>query len=379
MNWLMLQPIGELVFRFEIWDNRLEHGGVQESVTGKKWNVLIYDGRPLGGWFPFHAIVFGDFFKEFNHRDFLARDVDSSRREILLQDRRDGFRKIIDMRQCPRLVQIAVEHQGLALACQCKAFVDMAGMRREGIRLAVQLTVTEDMRCYSISAETAPCLQQHLRLHDGGIPQTMRIDFGIFTDAAAIGVADVRGGEIDEMDLSIHRMDGGQMFAKRCKRLDMQVAVLRHIMAEEDQIAIGRKIVMTIIHLMIGHRNGLRHRILRPVCGHSVADCGHGFGQMGSDEGVCTDDHDFFRTPLIPEDHFLLGVKIYDGQPLTIHNYKGATLKSRAQIFPFTYLEQMFLPPLRGSMCILLPPRGLRSRLWRSLHPRLCSCRPHGA
>ena len=143
------------------------------------------------------------------------------------------------MRQRPRLVQIAVEHQCLTLARQRQAFIDMAGMRREGVRFTVQFTIAEDMRRDGVPAEAAPCLQQHLRLHDGGVAKAVRIDFGILADAAAVGVADVRGGEIDEMDLSIHRMDGGQMLAKSRKRLDMKVAILRHVLAEEDQIAFG--------------------------------------------------------------------------------------------------------------------------------------------
>ena len=64
----------------------------------------------------------------------------------------NGLREIIDMRQCPRLVQIAVEHQRFALASHCKAFIDMAGMRREAVCFAVQLSVTEDMRHNGISA-----------------------------------------------------------------------------------------------------------------------------------------------------------------------------------------------------------------------------------
>ena len=91
---LPLQPIGEFVFRFEIGDDRFEHGGVQEAVAGQIRDVLVQDGGPLGGRFPFHAIVFGDFFKKFHHGDFLARDVDPRRREILLQDRSDGLRAV---------------------------------------------------------------------------------------------------------------------------------------------------------------------------------------------------------------------------------------------------------------------------------------------
>ena len=258
--------------------------------------------------------MFGDFLEEFSHRDLLAGDVDPRRREILLQNRRDGRREVVDMRQRPRLVQIAVEHQCLALPRQRKAFVDMAGMRREGVRLAVQLPVAEDMRRDGVPADAAPCLQQHLRLHDGGVAQAVRVDFGILADAAAVGVADVRGGEIDEMDLSIHRMDGGQMFAKGLKRPDMQVAVRRHVVAEEDQIAFRGEVEMTVICFTAGRR------FPRPVGGHRVADGGHRLGQTGSDEGVRADDDDLLRPSLIPEDRLLFGLQIYDRQPLTIHN-----------------------------------------------------------
>ena len=89
-NWLHRQPIGELVFRFEVGVDGFEHGGIQKAVAGQIRDVFVQDGGPLGGRFPFHAIVFGDFLEEFSHRDLLAGDVDPRRREILLQDLRDG-------------------------------------------------------------------------------------------------------------------------------------------------------------------------------------------------------------------------------------------------------------------------------------------------
>ena len=115
-------------------------------------------------------------------------------------------------------------------------------MSRQDIRLALQFIITEDMLRNGVPIETAPCFQQHLRLHDGGIPQAMRIDFKIFANASAIGVADVRGGEIDEMDLSIHRMDGGQMFAKSRKRLYyIQVAVSATSWQKKTRLQSGKK------------------------------------------------------------------------------------------------------------------------------------------
>ena len=226
-----MKPIGELMLRLEIRDDRFEHGGVQQTVAGGERDVFVHDGGAAGDRLPIDAIVAGNAHEEIDDHEMLARNVHTARREAAMQDLHDGRREIVDMRQRPFLVQISVEHKRLALSRHGEAFIDMAGGRGISILFAIEFAVTEDVRRNGVAAEAAPRFEQVLGLSDGGVAKAMRIDFGIFADAAAVGVADVRGGEIDKMDLFIDRMAGGQMFAEGRQRLDMLVTIQRDIVA----------------------------------------------------------------------------------------------------------------------------------------------------
>ena len=83
-----------------------------------------------------------------------------------------------------------------------------------------------------------------------------------------IGVADVRGGEIAKVDLPVNGMDRRQMFAEGRQGPNMKVAIRRHIVAEEDQIAIRWKIVMEVIGRLIAAWDGKGRRIRRPESHH---------------------------------------------------------------------------------------------------------------
>ena len=133
----------------------------------------------------------------------LAWDVDTAGREAAPQDFRDSCREVVDMGKRPFLVQISVEHERLALSRHGEAFIHMACGRGEAILFTIEFSIAEDMRRDGIATETAPCFEQVFRLCDGGVAKAMRVDFGIFTNATAVGVADVRGGEICEMDLVV--------------------------------------------------------------------------------------------------------------------------------------------------------------------------------
>ena len=284
-----MKPIGELMLWLEIRNNRFEHSGIQQTVAGGERDVFVYDGGAAGGRLPIDAIVAGNAHEEIDDHEMLARNVHTARREAAMQNLYDGRREIIDMCQRPFLVQISVEHKRFALSRHGEAFVDMAGGRGIAILLAIEFAVTEDVRRNGVAAEAAPCLEQVLGLSDGGVAKAVRIDFGIFADAAAVGVADVRGGEIDKMDLFIDRMAGGQIFAEGRQRLDMLVSIQRDIVAEQNQRAVEREVVMEIISCPEGDCVGRRRRGMRPVANDLMAGRGHGLAQMGADEGINTD------------------------------------------------------------------------------------------
>ena len=173
----MVQPIGELVLRLEIGDDGFENGGVQKAVARGEGDVFINDGGTAGGRLPVDTIMSGNAHEKIDDHQMLARDVDSTGSEAAPQDFRDGCREIVDMGKRPFLVQISIKHERFALSRHGEAFVDMACGRGEAILFTIKFTVAEDMWRDRVATEAAPCFKQVLRLCDGGVAKTMRVDF----------------------------------------------------------------------------------------------------------------------------------------------------------------------------------------------------------